>query len=139
MKQKNPKSCLMLCCLFCAIFSVILSTPLVNAQSEEVKQIWEKNCALRNKYWNELIFTATQSGDSVSWVAENRTAYIAVFEELLLDGEPAMKSRRDKILKMIKKTPGENSVIISEKLDREVDMLWKDIIKKAQSLGIQCK
>lgn len=143
MKKRGPRSCIMLCCLYCALFSGILSTHRVNAQSEEVEQdktqIWVKNCALRVKYRNELIFSATQTGNSVSMVAQNRKAYISVFKGLLLDDERAIKSRRDKILKMITKAPGEYTVIISAELDREVDTLWEDIVKKAQSLGIKCK
>jgi hypothetical protein len=139
MKQKGFLSCLMLFCAFCLIFSVLFSARLANAQSEEEMSIWEKNCALRNRYWNGLIFTATQTEDGVSLVAQDRSEYLSVFEGLFLDGEPKIKSRRDKILNIIQKAPGEYSVVISEKLDREVEILWKEIIEKAQSLGIQCK
>jgi hypothetical protein len=139
MKQKGFTSCLMLFCAFCLIFSVFSSARLANAQSEEEMRIWTKNCALRDRYWNELIFTATQTEDGVSLVAQDRSEYLSVFEGLYLDGEPKIKSRRDKILKMIQKAPGEYSVVISSKLDREVETLWEEIIAKAQSLGIGCK
>ena len=143
MKQTSIKSCFLFSCFVLVIFFIILSAPGIYAQSEEGKQIqnqvWIENCALRNKYWNELIFTATQTEDGVFWVAEDRTAYIAVFEGLILDEEAKMKSRRDKIITLITKAPGENSVVISAELNREVDKLWEGIINKAQSLGIPCK
>jgi hypothetical protein len=142
MKQKDLKSRFLHPCLFCVCLLVIFSAPSVNAQSKEVKQAskqtWVKNCALRDNYQSKLIFTATQTGNSVSWVANNRRAYISVFDGLLLDDAPAIKLRREKILKLISMAPGGHSVIISAELGQEVDALWDDILTKAQSLGIKC-
>lgn len=143
MKQKNLRSSHIICWLCFIIVSVVLSGSVVHAQNQEVgqdnKQIWENNCAFFNKYWSELIFTATQKGDSILWVAHDRAAYMSIFDGLLLDGEPTLKSRRDNILKMIHEAPGGNSVVISAELNREVDMLWDAVMKKAQSFGVQCK
>ena len=142
MKQKYLKSCFLKPFLFCVCFFFIFIASHVNAQSEEVKQTsnqtWVKNCALRANYQSKLIFTATQTGNSVSWVANNRRSYTSVFEELLLDDEPAIKSRRDKIMKLISMAPGGHSVIISAELSQEVDALWDDILAKAKYLGIKC-
>jgi len=125
------------------IIITIFSALNIYAQNEEEKQnqnkVWVHNCALRNTYWTGLIFTATETEDGVFWVAEDRAAYTAVFDGLILDSEKAMKSRRDKIMKLIAKAPGDNSVIISAELNREVDKLWESIIKKAKSLDIECK
>ena len=142
MKQRYLKSCFLHSFLFCVCFLIIISAPRVNAQNEEVKQTsnqtWVKNCALRDNYQSKLIFTATQTGNSVSWVANDRKAYISVFDGLLLDDEPAIKSRRDKIMKLITMAPGGHSVVISAELSQEVDALWDDILTKAKYLGVKC-
>ncbi len=53
MKKNDPKSCFMLYCLFFEIFSIVFLLLPINTQSEEldqdVKQIWEHNCVLREK------------------------------------------------------------------------------------------
>ena len=127
----------------CIIFIVVLFAPFIYAQNKEEKQeqirVWEQNCALRNIYWTELIFSATETEDGVFWVAEDRESYFSVFNSLVLENEPKLKSRRDKIIKLIKKSPGDDRVIISSELMREVDKLWDDIANKAQSLDIQCQ
>ena len=142
MKRKDLKSRFLHPCLFCVCLLIILSAPCVNAQSEEMKktsnQTWVKNCTLRSNYRSKLIFTATQTGNNVCWVANNRRAYISVFDGLLLDNTPAIKLRRDKIMKLISMAPGEHSVMISAELSQEVDALWDDILTKAKSIGIKC-
>jgi len=134
MKQQKSK--------FTALAILLFSCISIYAQDIEVKptnsEIWTKNCVQRNKYYNKLIFTATQIGNKVSWVARNRKAYISVFKGLILDNEPKIKSRRDKIINLISIAPGGNSVIISKELNQEVDALWKAILTKAKSLDIKC-
>ncbi len=88
---------------------------------------------------NKLIFTATHTNNTYSWVANDRKAYVSIFEGFVLDDEPKMKTRRNKILKMIANSPGGNSVIISSKLSHEVDKLMGEISNKAKSFGIKCK
>ena len=126
------------------VFSILIFSCIsLYAQDVKVKptntEIWTKNCNQHDKYYNELIFTATQTGDKVSWVAKNRKEYISIFNGLVLDNEQKIKSRRDRILDLISKAQGGNSVIISKELNQEVDALWEDILTKAKSIGIKCE
>jgi|GEM_PF-1778585 len=141
-KKKFNSSCFQLFLFLMLLFSTF-TTPNANAQVKEISQEtnnkWIKNCALRHDYMNKLIFTATQTNNTYSWVVNDRKAYISIFEGFALDDEPKMNARRNKILKFITNSPGGNSVIISSKLSQEVDKLMEEISNKAKSFGIKCK
>jgi len=129
--------------IFLLMILFIFTASSLNAQQVEKHdkshQLWTKNCLLRHNYKNKLIFTVTQNENGVSWSANNRKAFIKVFEGLVFDDAPSAKLRKDRIMKLISNAPGGDHVVISSKLSSEIEALWKEVQAKAESIGVKCK
>lgn len=105
---------------------------------------WQVNCAQFRKYNGELIFTATETTApdgkrTVALVANDRDAFLAVFRGLALDGVPALKQRRDRILVEAEKAPGDGTVAILPDLSAMIDSLWRDVEAAAGKHGVSCQ